>query len=146
MTIKDASRVATLVLVGAVLGLYFQHDLFTRRPFPLALQVAAAVLMLWARLTFGLRSFHVAANPTEGGLVTHGPYRFVRHPIYASILLFIWTGVAVHPSAFSVSMGALASLAIAVRIGSEERMVFERYPEYAAYAAHTRRIVPFIGP
>jgi protein-S-isoprenylcysteine O-methyltransferase Ste14 len=34
-----------------------------------------------ARVTFGGRSFHVGANPTEGGLVTKGPYRFVRHPI-----------------------------------------------------------------
>jgi len=45
--------------------------------------------MLWARLTFGGRSFHAGANPTAGGVVTTGPYRFVRHPIYAAILYFL---------------------------------------------------------
>jgi hypothetical protein len=41
-------------------------------------------------LTFGARSFHAGANPTDGGVVTAGPYRFFRHPIYAAILYFLW--------------------------------------------------------
>ena len=48
--------------------------------------------MVAARITFGRRSFHAAANPTEGGLVTTGPYAYIRHPIYAAILYFVWAG------------------------------------------------------
>ena len=55
--------------------------------------------MLWARLTFGWRSFHAGARPTEGGIVTRGPYHWVRHPIYLAILLFTWAGVASRPNA-----------------------------------------------
>jgi protein-S-isoprenylcysteine O-methyltransferase Ste14 len=42
-----------------------------------------------ARVTFGRRSFHAAANPTAGGLVTTGPYRLIRHPIYTAACLFV---------------------------------------------------------
>jgi protein-S-isoprenylcysteine O-methyltransferase Ste14 len=107
-------------------------------------QVVAALLMLWARLTFGLRSWHGTADPTAGGLITKGPYRFLRHPIYAAIAFFVGAGVASHASVVTVAMAVLAFGAIAVRIGTEERLLIERYPEYAAYAARTKRIIPFV--
>lgn len=93
MSPKRRSVIATVALVLCVVALLERRELFARHPVGIALQVAAAALMLWARLTFGTRSFHAAANPTAGGLVTTGPYRFWRHPIYAAILLFLWAGV-----------------------------------------------------
>ena len=100
--------------------------------------------MLWARITFGGRSFHAGANPTPGGLVTTGPYRFVRHPIYTAILLFVWAGVAAHGTNLSVLTAIVATAAVIVRIVSEEELVTLDYPEYAEYAKHTKRIVPFV--
>jgi protein-S-isoprenylcysteine O-methyltransferase Ste14 len=139
-----ASRLATLVLIGTIVVLYLRHWLIGERPLSFGLQIVAVVLMLWARLTFGMRSFHAAANPTEGGLVTTGPYRFVRHPIYSAILLFVWVGVLSHPALWPILLGALASAAIAVRIRAEETMVTERYPAYLEYAKRTRRVIPFL--
>jgi len=144
MSLQRASLIATQVLVVAVLGLLFRHVLFANRPGPVIAQILAALLMLWARLVFGARSFHAAADPTEGGLVTRGPYRFVRHPIYAAILLFVWAGVASHASLLNALLAIVASGGIAVRIGTEERLVAVRYPEYAAYAARTKRVIPFL--
>jgi protein-S-isoprenylcysteine O-methyltransferase Ste14 len=138
------SRIATLLLVVAVVTLFLRHQLFARDPVSIALQVVAALLMLWARLTFGRRSFHVAANPTEGGLVTSGPYGFIRHPIYSAILLFVWAGVLSQPTRLSLLLALLASIAVTVRILTEENLVLEHYPEYQAYAAHTKRVIPFL--
>jgi len=100
--------------------------------------------MLWARLTFGRRSVHAAANPTAGGVVTTGPYRFVRHPIYAAILYFLWAGVLSHARVPHIALAALATMMVAVRIATEERLLVRRYPEYAAYAARTKRVIPFV--
>ncbi len=144
MNVKNVSLVATAVLVLSVWCLFAKHSLFAGTPVLIAGQVIAGLLMIWARLTFGRRSFHATATPTDGGLVTTGPYRFLRHPIYAAILLFLWAGIASHLSPLAVALGVLASGAIAVRIGTEERLVVERYPEYAVYAAHTKRVIPFV--
>jgi protein-S-isoprenylcysteine O-methyltransferase Ste14 len=144
MNPKRSSVLATLALIGTVAVLFVRHALFADHPVGIAVQVAAVLLMLWARVTFGLRSFHAAANPTEGGIVTSGPYRFLRHPIYAAVLYFVWAGVATHASAVTVALGVLATLATAVRIWAEEQLLAERYPDYAAYAARTKRVVPFV--
>ena len=144
MNLKWASIGATAILPAAMLGLFVRHALFATRPGLVVVQVLAVVLVLWARLTFGTRSFHFAANPTGGGLVTSGPYRFVRHPIYAGLLFFVWAGIASQATPLSVGLGILASAATAVRILAEERLVTARYPQYAAYAARTKRVIPFL--
>ena len=143
MNLKRASQVATTVLVVAVVSLLFRRSLFAQGPLAVALQVAAAALMLWARVTFGGRSFHIGANPTEGGLVTKGPYHFIRHPIYAAILLFVWAGVASHATVISLLTAVVATAAITVRIATEEVLVAGVYPDYADYARRTKRLVPF---
>jgi protein-S-isoprenylcysteine O-methyltransferase Ste14 len=144
MNLRRASIGATAVLPVAIAGLFMRHALFASRPGLVAVQVLAVMLVIWARITFGMRSLHFAANPTEGGLVTSGPYRFVRHPIYAAILFFVWAGVASRPSLLAVALGILVSAATAVRIVAEERLVTARYPEYATYAARTKRVIPFL--
>ena len=147
MNQKTGSLVATLFLVAAILVLFMTHNLLARVPAGMAIQVAAALLMLWARFTFGMRSFHAAANPTQGGMVTHGPYRYWRHPIYAAVLLFVWTGVfsqARTPTLQAVALAFAATLMTAVRISAEEQLLKGMFPGYPAYAAKTKRLIPFL--
>lgn len=75
-------------------------------------------------------------------LITHGIYRFVRHPIYTGLILgtlgwaLVWTSV---PGV----VGAIVLAAFFARKAArEERWLNERYPDYAAYAARVRRFVP----
>lgn len=148
MNARIASIVATLVLVVVIVLLYVRRELLGTGPVGVTLQVLAALLMLWARVTFGRRSFHAAANPTAGGLVTWGPYRYWRHPIYAAILLFLWAGVLSHGvDPVAIALAALGTLMTAVRIASEERLLRAEFPGesgYDAYARRTRRLVPFV--
>src|SRR6476659_4780672 len=78
-----------LATVGMVYLLLTKH-LFAVGPVGITVQVLVAALMFWSRITFGSSSFHAAADPTPGGLVTRGPYHFWRHPIDASIIYFTW--------------------------------------------------------
>jgi protein-S-isoprenylcysteine O-methyltransferase Ste14 len=144
MTLKGLSLAATALLVVAVLTLLARHALFANTPAAIALQVLAGALMLWARLTFGARSFHAGANPTAGGVITTGPYRFIRHPIYAAILYALWAAALSRPTVVNASLVVLASAMVAVRIAAEERLLLDRYPEYAAYAARTKRVIPYV--
>ena len=143
MNLKVLSLLALVVLVACLAWLAFGHSLVGTGPVTWTVQGAAVLLMLWARMTFGARSFHAAANPTEGGLVTSGPYRYLRHPIYAAVLYFAWAGIAAHLSMGSVMAGLVLSMASAVRIFSEESLLVRQYPEYAAYSRRTARVIPF---
>lgn len=130
--------------VGALAALAVRGELFSAAPAAIALQAGAFALLVWARVTFGRRSYHVAANPTAGGLVTTGPYRYVRHPIYAAVTGFAWVGVAAHPSWPAIACGVLVLASALVRIHAEEALVVAQYPEYAEYAARTWRMLPYV--
>jgi protein-S-isoprenylcysteine O-methyltransferase Ste14 len=136
-----------MLLVVCVVLLLWQHSMIARNPIAIVLQALAAALMLWARVTFGMRSFHATANPTAGGLVTAGPYRYWRHPIYASVLLFVWAGVlgqGAAPAIVALILGALATAMTIVRVHAEEQLLRASMPEYASYAARTKRFIPFV--
>ncbi len=133
--------------VGMAVGVITQFatgNLFSSSPLVIAVQVGAVLLLLWARLAFGRRSFHAAANPTEGGLVTTGPYRYIRHPIYTGFSLFCVAGAVAHWSWTSALLGALVLGGAVLRMFCEEVMVTARYPEYRDYAAHTWRMIPYV--
>ena len=142
--LERLSLAATGVLTIAFVALVFRRALLGGNAPAIGLQAAAVLLMLWARAVMGSRSFHAGAAPTAGGLMTRGPYRFVRHPIYAATLLILWSGVGTHVSATNLALAVVATTCVLVRVAAEERLVCARYPEYADYARHTRRFVPFV--
>ena len=132
---------------GMAAGLVAQistGNLFSPSAPVIAVQVGAVLLGLWARLTFGRRSFHLAANPTAGGLVTSGPYRYIRHPIYTAVSLLSGAGVVAHLSWTGGLLSALVVGSGLLRLFCEEVMVTERYPEYRQYAATTWRMIPYV--
>lgn len=141
---KSLSVLGVLLMVAGVLGLFYTRSMFSASPLVIAIQVAAAVLLIWARVTLGWRSFHATANPTAGDLVTSGPYRYIRNPIYASVVLFLVAGAGAHISWSSVVFMLVALAGALVRIFAEEQFLRVRYPEYAEYAARTKRMVPHI--
>jgi protein-S-isoprenylcysteine O-methyltransferase Ste14 len=142
--IRYLSMFAILLLVTAILYLYHRGALFSWNPVVITLQILGLLIMLWARITFGMRSFHFPANTTNGPLVTHGPYRFVRNPIYSAALLFIWAGISVHLSLANIALGLCVVLAFALRIACEEAFLHKQFPDYPAYAKRTARLIPFL--
>jgi len=131
-------------MVAGLFVIVGQHAIFADRPITIVIQALAVLLMIYARVTFGRRSFHAAANPTEGGLVTSGPYAVLRHPIYAAVLYFTWATVANHPWRLVVAGGLLITAGAIARMLIEERMLVARYPEYRDYMRRTRRVVPYV--
>jgi protein-S-isoprenylcysteine O-methyltransferase Ste14 len=106
-----------------------------------AFQIVGAAIAIAAAVALG-RSFGlVAANR---GICTRGPYRFVRHPLYAGYLV-AWTGyVLENPSAWNIALFSVVTSFQAVRIVTEERCL-DADPAYRAYRRRVpRRVVPFV--
>ena len=89
---KPAHPFFSFALVALQFGLILLLVLstaITLHPFALLLQASAALIGLWAVQTMHLGRFNIIPDPMPDiQLVTTGPYRFIRHPMYFSILLF----------------------------------------------------------
>jgi protein-S-isoprenylcysteine O-methyltransferase Ste14 len=138
------SIIGFAIALAGIASLLFLRELFANRPLLATIQALALLLMIWARVTFGRRSFHAAANPTPGGIVTAGPYRFWRHPIYAAIIFFVWAGVAAHFRPSTALLALAVTSGLFVRMIAEERLLRRQYPAYVEYAARTSRLIPWV--
>jgi protein-S-isoprenylcysteine O-methyltransferase Ste14 len=110
----------------------------------IAIQVFGVLLMLWARITFGRRSFHASAQPTVGGLVRTGPYRYIRHPIYTAAQCFVWPAAIVRGTAPAIGFAALVLVGGIIRMLCEEHLLVQQYPDYVDYARSTKRMIPYV--
>jgi protein-S-isoprenylcysteine O-methyltransferase Ste14 len=103
--------------------------------------VAGVTLRAWAIHEFGVQYSHRVVRISEGGLISSGPYRVLRHPAYAGMLLanIGFAGYLASPA----SIAALTFLVAAVlwRIRIEEDILTES-PQYRAFANTRCRIVP----
>ena len=83
--------------------------------------------------------------PEARGLVTRGPYRFVRHPVYLGELGAV-AGLSIGaPSLWNLLVLVAFYAAQAARMRLEEQALGREFPEYADYGAVTPRLVPRVS-
>jgi protein-S-isoprenylcysteine O-methyltransferase Ste14 len=147
-----AGLVVRLLLAAALVFTVSTWDgdaqVFWQVPLPMAATGAVVCVMglafaIWARVTLGAnwgmpRTVH--ENPE---LVTWGPYRYVRHPIYTAMAtMFIGTALvapfAAIPGAFVIAYSVLSAR-------REEQDMAQRFPDaYAEYRQRSKFFVPFL--
>ncbi|NJN82270.1 MAG: isoprenylcysteine carboxylmethyltransferase family protein [Caldilineaceae bacterium] len=140
---KLISTFALPVVMLAALYLLISGSLFSINLL-LVVQGLAIALMVWARRSFQPNQFSIHAQPTEGHMFSSGPYRAIRHPMYAGALAIIWSGILGHISLLNLAIGAAVTIVISIRIMVEEQYLLERFPDYREYSRKTRRLIPFV--
>jgi protein-S-isoprenylcysteine O-methyltransferase Ste14 len=143
-------RLPSWLLVALQLGLIAVLLLSTDwqlaiHPGPLAISLIAlgAALGLWAISVNRWGNFNIRPEIKRGArLITSGPYRWIRHPMYAAMLLGLGAFVAADVSAMRVTLYVLLLIVLVIKAAREEEYLRAAFPEYADYAARTRRFVP----
>ena len=77
-------------------------------------------------------------------LVQRGIYRYVRHPLYTSVMALAWGWGLVWASAAALAAAGLLSALLYFKARQEERWLREQFPGYAAYERQVRRFVPWV--
>jgi protein-S-isoprenylcysteine O-methyltransferase Ste14 len=136
-----------IVIVLVRLGAFRGHGVHTdplREGFGSVLFVVGLAFATRARLTIGRNWGTPMTQKDEPELVTSGPYRLVRHPIYSGVLV-AGAGTAVALSWWWLVPVALAGIYFIYSAFVEERYLTEQFPDsYPAYKRSTKMLVPFI--
>jgi protein-S-isoprenylcysteine O-methyltransferase Ste14 len=111
-----------------------------------ALGVAAGGLLVWTFRSLGRNLTDTVVTRRDATLVTHGPYRWVRHPFYLTFALGVVGTTLITANAFLAIVGTAAFVVIAARTPIEEQKLIERFGgDYLEYMRHTGRFLPWIG-
>ena len=106
--------------------------------------IGAMVVTYWAMATNPFLSTIVRIQDDRGHyVITTGPYRYVRHPMYAATLL-MWPGIALElGSWWALIPAAVIVIVFVIRTALEDQTLQAELPGYVDYAQHTRyRLAP----
>jgi len=144
MFIKYGSLIAFGIAIIGIVYLVLHRSIITENPVAIIIQICSFGLMIWARIIFGFRSFHASANTSKGKLITNGPYKYFRHPIYAAVIYFFLASLISFPYLETLIAVLLIIGGLFARMLFEEKSLLITYAEYEFYSKKTKRIIPFI--
>ena len=122
-------------------------------PIPAMVQVLGLIIMMGG-IIFRFYSIHILGRfftpvvtfQPEQTLVQNGPYRYIRHPSYTGVwLAFVGLGLSLSGWIQFAIFAILPLLGLLYRIHVEEQMLLQVFgPLYRQYAAHTRKLIPYL--
>ena len=139
------SSVFVGVQFACIIAFLVSGPWIARQAWFLTLELLGILLMTWAILTMRVTKVNVFPEVRAGSrLVTNGPYRWIRHPMYTALLLIT---LALLCESFSYWRGfwwILLSADLVAKLFAEERSLGEVFDDYEAYRSRTWRLVPWI--
>ena len=106
----------------------------------------ASGLLVWTFQSLGGNLTDTVVTRQSHSLVLHGPYRWIRHPLYAAAALFMLAISLIAANWFFVVTGVLVVSLLVIRTRTEERNLVSRFGmSYRTYMEQTGRFLPRIG-
>lgn len=118
---------------------------WTMHILPLGLLVFGSLLGLWVFLHNRPGNFNIRPEPKSGAaMITTGPYRHIRHPMYLALLL-VMAGLALGSrQPVPAFLWVILLTVLNFKAALEERLLLQRWPDYQDYSRHTRRFIPLL--
>ena len=108
-------------------------------------ETVGVMLMIWAIWTMKLNNLNISPDLKNNSiLVLSGPYKLIRHPMYASVLLVTLMLVINHLTLWRVGFWLVLFIDLHFKFSYEEKLLLTKYSEYLDYKSNTKRLIPFI--
>jgi protein-S-isoprenylcysteine O-methyltransferase Ste14 len=138
------------IVIAAVVVIRIVHPRSWTSNDPVVGAIGAAMfacglaIAIWARFNIGRNWGMPMTVKEEPELVTSGPYRFVRHPIYSGLLL-AFLGTALLTNLIGLVFVAAITAVFYYSAMVEERNLTKAFPDaYPAYREHTKMLIPYV--
>ena len=145
----NSDRIKSSILVSiqlvCILLILVSGPFFAANHLLLVVETAGIALGVWSLAVMGRKNLNISPTVRDGAeLITRGPYRFIRHPMYASVLLTIWALIIDRSTLLSLIVGLILMADLMIKMLYEEGILKRHFRDYPAYMERTKRIIPFI--
>ena len=142
------SRLSWILVLAQIGCLYYLFQSAPWKVIRVHLQIwelSGVFLAISGILGLNWHSFSVFPEPgKKSRLIKTGIFAFIRHPIYAGIIIIIGTLVLQFWSIPRLLVSLLLFGIFILKIKMEERLLLKKFPEYSDYQNSTNRLIPFI--
>ena len=108
-------------------------------------QAMGVLLGLWAVKTMHLGRFNIIPDPrNDASLVKTGPYRWIRHPMYAAILWVMVPMLITDASMTRFAWFLVLLLTLMLKLHYEESLLCRRFEGYADYQQRSHKLLPWV--
>lgn len=114
-------------------------------PEGMLVEVAGLFLGILAIFTMRVGNFRITPLIKTGGvLVTAGPYKYIRHPMYLAQVVVVAPLVVDYFSWIRLAVVLLLCIGLLIKISFEEKLLMDYFPDYKQYMKKSWRVLPFI--
>ena len=125
--------------------LIVNHGLHTPSNFALLIFLIGGAFGIYALKHNTLNNFNITPEiKANAALITTGAYRYIRHPMYFSVLVMMIGVVVSKPTLLSLFIYVLLVVTLFLKAHKEETFWVEQSSEYVNYRQQTKRIIPFV--
>ena len=111
----------------------------------LVFQAIGIFIGIWGILIMGIGNFNIQPEVKSDSLITTGPYKWIRNPMYMAVILVYVPIVIQNFSWINALVFIVLFIAILLKIYFEEQFLEERFGNnYLEYKRKTKSLLPFI--
>ncbi|MBN1182535.1 MAG: isoprenylcysteine carboxylmethyltransferase family protein [Bacteroidales bacterium] len=149
MKLKYWKNIIGIILVTVqlfcLLCLFITGPLLANDILAFILEIFSIFLGLWAIYVMRLSRLNIFPHLRNGAiLITKGPYKLIRHPMYAAVILFGLSLIIELYSTERLAVVLILFFTLILKIEFEEKILIKELPGYQEYRSKTYKLIPFI--
>jgi protein-S-isoprenylcysteine O-methyltransferase Ste14 len=139
------SRILVWMQIVCILVLLVKIPFLHCNIWALLVSLLGPLLGIWAVVTMRLDNISISPDVKQNArLVTNGPYKVIRHPMYSAIIIAFSPFVIDQHSILLISVLIVLLITLLIKLNYEERLLQNHFEEYSSYSKHSWRLIPFI--
>jgi len=131
--------------LGSLLYIAVSAPVISNNTMGFLLECAGIFLAILAIYVVRIKNVNITPTVKQNSeLITSGPYRIIRHPMYIAQLIAVLPLVIDYFSWYRLTAILLLLVTLLIKIGYEEKQLIAHFPEYEEYKKKSSRLIPFI--
>ncbi len=144
MALSKVKLIALILQVFALYSLTIRHSLLAHNTAMISIQAVTLAAITACAIKEKTLTFKRKKDPSINPIITIWPYKQIRYPKEALLLVFIIISASNNLSVPVMQLSLLFAVGTYMRIGLEEQKRLGEFPGYAEYAAATKKLIPSI--